>query len=46
MIKDYESPKIKEEIIILEDIIAISNLGQATEDNSDSASIFDLFPKD
>ena len=43
--KNYEKPMIQEEEIILEDIMAVSNQGQANPDDTDSASIFDLFPK-
>lgn len=43
--RDYEKPKIREEIITLEDIIAVSNKGQDDESNTDSSSLFDLFPK-
>ncbi len=43
--KKYEKPMIEEEKIILEDIIAVSNKGQADDSNTDSSSLFDLFPK-
>ena len=44
--KTYEKPTIMEEQIIIEDIIAVSNKGQANDSNTDSSSLFDLFPKD
>ena len=40
--KKYEKPMIEEEKIILEDIIAVSNKGQADDSNTDSSSLFDL----
>lgn len=42
--KNYEKPFIEEEQIFLEDIIAVSNRGTGTDDNTDSSSLTDLFP--
>ena len=43
--KNYEKPTITDEVIVLEDIIAVSNLGQANSEDGDSSSLEELFPK-
>lgn len=41
--KNYESPRLKEEKVNIEDICAVSNVGQGNDGNTDSSSLADLF---
>jgi hypothetical protein len=43
IMKNYESPRLKEEKVNLEDICAVSNVGQGNDGNTDSSSLADLF---
>ena len=43
--KNYETPAIIDEVIVLEDIIAVSNQGAGNSESGDSSSLEDLFPQ-
>lgn len=42
--KKYKKPNVTEEVVELEDIIALSNQGEGSVEGGDSSDIEDLFP--